>query len=82
MFKAANVTVMVSDINRALDFYTNVLGLPAGMRHGNNYAEVKAPGVTIVLHPKGDNEPKASPKGNLSIGFQVADVKKATENMK
>lgn len=81
MFKTANVTVMVQDIEKALAFYTEVLGLSAGMRHGDNYAEVKAPGVTIVLHPKGNHGPKASKAGNLSIGFQVADVKKATEQM-
>ncbi len=51
------------------------------MRHGDNYAEVKAPGVTIVLHPRGSHGSKASSKGNLSIGFQVDDVKKATEKM-
>lgn len=51
MFKSANATGMVNDIDRAIAFYTTVLGLPAGMRHGNNYAEVHAPGVTIGLHP-------------------------------
>ena len=44
MFKTANVTVMVQDIDKAFAFYTKALGLSAGMRHGNNYAEVKAPG--------------------------------------
>jgi catechol 2,3-dioxygenase-like lactoylglutathione lyase family enzyme len=44
MFKTANVTVMVQDIDKAFAFYTKALGLFAGMRHGNNYAEVKAPG--------------------------------------
>ena len=82
MFKTANVTVMVQDIDKAFAFYTKALGLSAGMRHGNNYAEVKAPGVTIGLHPDSRSKthiPKRSKDSNLSIGFQVDKLNESME---
>ena len=71
MYTKANVTVMVADIGRAVEFYTRVLGLPPGIRHGNAYAEILAPGVVIGLHPKPG---EASTGGNLSIGLEVSDL--------
>src|SRR5262249_45766983 len=82
MFKSANVTVMVVDMNRAFDFYTHVLGFHPGARHGDYYGEVKAPGVTIVLHPRrqDDGEPAAS--RNLSIGLHVDRLEEAVERLR
>ena len=75
MFQSSNVTVMVGDIDKSLAFYTEVLSLPAGVRHGEHYAEVLAPGVVIGLHPKRGNSREPVPDSNLSIGFQVKDMK-------
>jgi len=77
MFKAANTTVMVKDMDNAIAFYTDVLGLPTGMRDGNNYAEIKAPGVIIGLHPDRGHVHKKLKAGNLSIGFEVANIEVA-----
>ncbi len=52
MIQEGNVTVMVSDLERAIRFYTEALGLKLKWRWGD-YAEVEAPGVTIGLHPAG-----------------------------
>jgi len=76
----ANATVMVSDIERSLDFYTGVLGFRAGPRHVDYFAEVDAPGLTIVLHP-GRTRARADARSEISIGLQVADLKKATEEL-
>ena len=81
MFDQCNVTVMVSDMDRAVDFYTQALKLPLGNRYGNEWAEIQAPGVTIGLHPQ--SEPIGSAAaGNISIGFQVKDLAAAVAELR
>jgi catechol 2,3-dioxygenase-like lactoylglutathione lyase family enzyme len=73
MFEQCNVTVMVADMDRAVDFYTQALKLPLGNRYGNEWAEIHAPGVTIGLHPQNEGISGVA-TGNISIGFQVEDL--------
>ncbi len=63
-----HITVNVSDINRAIDFYTNTLAL--GQRYGDHYAEIKTPNRELGLHPVSG---PVNPAANLSIGFGVTD---------
>ena len=69
------VTVPTRDVNRAMAFYTDVLGLPR-----SEYAdgEVEAPNVTLSFwSPERDGEefvPNAA-----GIAFRVADVDAAVE---
>jgi catechol 2,3-dioxygenase-like lactoylglutathione lyase family enzyme len=55
MFEQCNVTLMVADMDRAVDFYAQVLKLPLRERFGSDWAEVQAPRVTIGLHPQGEH---------------------------
>ena len=71
MISAGIATVMVDDLDRAVDFYVAVLRLEPGMRAGPHYAEVHAPGLTIGLHPRRPDSPSAAGASNISIGFQV-----------
>jgi catechol 2,3-dioxygenase-like lactoylglutathione lyase family enzyme len=73
MFQQCNVTVMVADMDRAIAFYTESLGLPLGFRAGNEWAQVEAPGLTIGLHPARESLP-ATADTRMSIGFGVPDV--------
>lgn len=50
--KKAYVTLMVDDLDRSVDFYSNVLGLVEDLRFGDNWAEMVTKGITIGLHPK------------------------------
>ena len=50
--KKAYVTIMVEDLDKAVDFYTNVVGLFEDLRFGDNWAEMVTQGITIGLHPK------------------------------
>lgn len=50
--KKAYVTLMVDNMDRAVDFYTNVLGLTEDLRFGDSWAEMVIQGITIGLHPK------------------------------
>ena len=70
-YNACFVTIMVSDMSRSIEFYTQRLGLKLKTRYGDEFAIVEGPGVTIGLHPT--KEGGAAP-GSVSIGLGVDDV--------
>ncbi len=82
MINSANTTVMVTSIKKSVEFYTNVLGLQAGTRHGDDYAEVKASGVIIGLHLKRHMGTRAARDGNIMIGFRVTNLEKAMAELR
>jgi catechol 2,3-dioxygenase-like lactoylglutathione lyase family enzyme len=74
MIKSGNVTVMVSDLNRAIQFYTETLGLQLKYRVENEWAEIETPGLSIGLHPAGDKGSQPGQAGGLSIGLSVESL--------
>jgi catechol 2,3-dioxygenase-like lactoylglutathione lyase family enzyme len=82
MFKSANVTVMVTDLQRAVLFYTGTLGLELKAQYGEEFAEVAAPGVAIGLHPSGRQGPQPGQSGSLSIGLEVDDLEAAMTTLR
>lgn len=72
--KSCNITVMVSDMDNAVRFYTETLGLKLGQRYENHYAEIEAPGLRIGLHPASDKLVKGN---NISIGLGTTDFEAA-----
>jgi len=82
MIKGGNVTVMVSDMKRAVEFYTKTLGLELKAHYGDHYAEVKAQGLTIALHPVSAKGPKAGNSESLSIGLGVDSLEKTMAELK
>ena len=81
VFTGGNLTIMVSDMDRSVRFYTQTLGLPLKFRAGNEWAEVEAPDVAIGLHPAGGHAPTGA-GGGLSLGLQVSDMDSAIETLK
>ncbi len=79
--KKAYVTVMVADLDKAVDFYTNVLGLYEDLRFGDSWAEMTAPGLTVGLHPKKPGAHPAPKENHVSIGFEVKDIRAAAKEM-
>ena len=73
MFKQGILTVLVTDMNRAVAFYTDTLGLEAGPRYGDEWAEVRAPGLRIGLHP-GGKRAVVEPGRHYTIGLEVDDL--------
>jgi predicted enzyme related to lactoylglutathione lyase len=67
------MTIMVSDMDKAVSFYTDALGLSLRFRAGNEWAEVNSPGVRIGLHPMRPGS-SLSPSSSISLGFEVADI--------
>jgi catechol 2,3-dioxygenase-like lactoylglutathione lyase family enzyme len=76
MIKDSNVTVIVSDLNRAIKFYTETLGLKLVNQFQDQWAEIVAPGLTIGLHPAGPHGPKPGNSESLAIGFTVDNLDK------
>ncbi len=67
-----NVTVFVSDMDRAVTFYTGVLELKLTNRFGNDWATVDAgKGFIIGLHPASKKYPAPGTKGAMMIGLEV-----------
>jgi len=76
MISGANITVLVSDMQRALEFYTTTLGLEFVRGYGEHWQEVKSNGVIIGLHP-GGKKPLAPHGRHMQIGLRVEDLDQA-----
>ena len=69
MFKSGNVSVMVADFKKAVQFYVETLGLKLQHQVEGHYAQVEAPGLTIgLLHTAGEQSPQSIRLFNKSIG--------------
>ena len=72
MFSSGNVTVYVSDMDRAVRFYTEALGLKLAYRFGDHWASVElGKGLTIGLHPASGESSHTGPKSGMSIGLEL-----------
>jgi predicted enzyme related to lactoylglutathione lyase len=72
MVTGGNATVIVSDMDRAVRFYTEVLGLKLTNRFGNHWATVDAgKGLTIGLHPPSSKYPPPGTKGAIMLGLEI-----------
>ena len=70
MITGGNATVCVSDMDRAVTFYVNLLGLKLGQRFGNHWAQIEAgQSLVIGLHPKSEKAPPPGTSGAISIGL-------------
>ena len=73
MFSSGNVTVYVKDMDRAVRFYTEVLGLKLAYRFGDHWASVEVGrGLTIGLHPTSGEVTTGSKGGGMSIGLELS----------
>jgi catechol 2,3-dioxygenase-like lactoylglutathione lyase family enzyme len=70
MITGGNATVYVSNMDNAVRFYTEVLGLKLTNRFGDNWATVQA-GTTLVigLHPWSAKFPRPGTRGAVQLGF-------------
>lgn len=65
-------TIFVADMDRAVKFYSEVLGCKIEMRFGNEWAQLKTDGATLGLHPASAENP-AGVKGSIQLGIEVED---------
>ena len=72
MITGGNATVLVSNMDRAVQFYTQTLGLKLTNRFGDHWATVDAgKGLTIGLHPASPKYPAPGTKGGMMLGMEV-----------
>lgn len=73
MITGISATVFVSNMDRAVDFYTKTLGLPLAARYGDHFASIDmGKGIAIGLHPAGNpKSPKPGMSGSIQIGLTV-----------
>jgi predicted enzyme related to lactoylglutathione lyase len=72
MITGGNATVFISNMDNAVRFYTEVLGLKLTNRFGDHWATVDAgKGLTIGLHPGSSKFPAPGTKGGMMLGLEV-----------
>jgi len=73
LISGITATIYVSDMDRAVAFYTEILGLPLSERWDNEYAAIDlGRGLAIGLHPaRHPQSPMPGSKGGIQIGFAV-----------
>ncbi len=83
LIRGGTPTVYVSDMDRAVTFYTETLGLTLAMRAGNEYASVDAGnGFYVGLHPSGPRSPKPGTPGSIQVSFGVGQpIEKVVEEL-
>lgn len=87
MFKQIDYTmVVVSDMNRSVEFYRDILGIPLKFQ-SPDWTEFATGATTLALHGGGvpGQLPSGEPSkfaGACSIGFNVEDVDKTYEELK
>lgn len=80
MFADGNITLMVDDMDRSVRFYTEQLGLELKERNGADWAELRAPGLTIGLHARRSEVTEAG-SGTAAIGLVVPDLEAAIASL-
>lgn len=75
-------TIFVADMDRAVNFYSEVLGCTIEARYGNEWAQLKADGATLGLHPASPENP-AGVRGSIQLGIEVKDsIRDRVDQMK
>jgi len=74
MIQGGTATIYVSDMDRAVQFYTGALGLKLVSRYGNEWASIDAGGGLVLgLHPGKSRHDAAEKRAveAIEIGFTV-----------
>jgi catechol 2,3-dioxygenase-like lactoylglutathione lyase family enzyme len=83
MFKSGNVTIIVNDFNKAVEFYVEILGLNLQSKIEGHLAQVEAPGLTILLiYPNGGSSEEQVKSESVSIGLEVKELDSVVELLK
>ncbi len=82
MYSSGNVTIYVSNMDQAVRFYTEVVGLRLAYRFGDHWASIElGRGLTIGLHPASAEMPAGRP-GSMAIGLELnGDIHEAVRKL-
>lgn len=70
----ANLTINVKNMDKSISFYESI-GFDLRSRWGNHYAQMKAPGLTLGIHPA-SKPATIKGSGSVSIGLRTDNIEK------
>ena len=81
--KVGNVILAVKDLNKSIEFYNKILGMPIKNRR-ENWVDLGQGGALLSLHPADESSPHlgTSVDNGVLIGLLVGDVTSAVEELK
>jgi predicted enzyme related to lactoylglutathione lyase len=79
MVTGGNATVYISNMDAAIRFYTQTLGMRLKEHYGDHWATVVAGGFEIGLHPSGAQQPGIA--GSITVGLLVDDIQAAAAKL-
>jgi len=77
--KDGNVILAVKDLNKSVEFYNKILGMPI-KRQRENWVDLGQSGALLSLHPA--SAELLTPNDMIMIGFVVGDVSSAIDELK
>ena len=77
MFDGANMTIPVSQMDRAVAFYTGVLEFVLKRRIGTRFAMLEHPGLNLLLQERSDAQAVTTAPRAGAIGLWVKDIDEA-----
>ena len=77
-----SVIIAVSDLEKSVKFYNEIIGMPIKNRR-ENWVELAKQGATVILHPASHPiNTGTSIENGIVIGLVVGDIKSAIEELK
>ena len=77
-----SVIIAVSNLEKSLQFYHEVIGLPIKQKRGN-WVELAREGATVILHPANKQiNTGTSIDNGIVIGLVVGDVESTVQELK
>ena len=80
--KVGNVILAVKDLNKSVEFYNKILGMPI-KRQRENWVDLGQSGALLSLHPASTSSPHSgtSVDNGILIGLLVGDVASAVDDI-
>ena len=83
MFKSGSVTIVVDDLEKAEQFYVEILGFKVQFQVEGHLVQVEAPGLTIgLVHPREGQDSHPGISGSVHIGLEVQELDSAIKLLK
>ena len=81
--KVGNVILAVKDLNKSIEFYNKILGLPIKNKR-DNWVDLGQSGALLSLHPASQSSPHSgsSIDNGILISFVIGDVASAVNELK
>ena len=81
--KVGNVILAVKDLDKSIEFYNKILGLPIKNKR-ENWIDLGQSGALLSLHPASQSSPHSgsSIDNGILISFVIGDVASAVDELK